>query len=308
LEECELRLSAPGMSATNPIREEAIMSSIRPHPDRRGRAVTLPPELHQVNLNAAGVDIGAESHYVAVPAGRDPEGGDVRTFGAFTADLAALADWLTRCGIETVAMESTGVYWIPLFELLTERGFEVKLVDPRQLKHVPGRKTDVVDCQWIQQLHTFGLLAAAFRPTDQVCVLRSYLRQRGMLVSYAAHHIRHMQKALEQMNLKLTHVVSDIAGQTGLAIIRAMLAGERDPHVLARLRDRRCKADEATIARALQGTWRREHLFELRQAVELFDFYRGQIVACEAEIEAQLGQFEDKSGGQPRAGRRAGAP
>jgi transposase len=298
------------MSATNPIREEAIMPRVRPHPHRRGPAVTLPPELHRVNLNAAGVDIGAESHYVAVPEGRDPDGRDVRPFGAFTADRAALADWLTRCGIETVAMESTGVYWIPLFERLTERGFEVKLVDPRQLKHVPGRKTDVLDCQWIQQLHTFGRLAAAFRPADQICVLRSYLRQRGMLVRYAAHHIQHMQKALEQMNLKLTHVVSDIAGLTGLAIIRAILAGERDPHVLARWRDRRCKADEATIARALEGTWRREHLFELRQAVELFDFYRGQIAACEAEIEAQLGQFEDQSGGPPLGdvarGRKAG--
>ena len=282
----------------------------RPYPHRRGDAVTLPPELQQVNLNAAGIDIGAEHHYVAVPEGRDPDGRAVRMFGAFTLDLVALADWLTRCGIETVAMESTGVYWIPLFELLMERGFEVKLVDPRQLKHVPGRKSDVLDCQWLQRLHTFGLLAAAFRPADQICVLRSYLRQRGMLVRYAAHHIQHMQKALEQMNLKLTHVVSDIAGHTGLAIIRAMLVGERDPHVLARLRDRRCKADEATIARALQGTWRREHLFELRQAVELFDFYHRQIAACEAEIAVQLGQFEDKSGGQCSGdagrGRKAG--
>ncbi len=277
------------------------MPRVRPHPHRRGPAVTLPPELHRVNLNAAGIDVGAESHYVAVPEGRDPDGCDVRAFGAFTADLAALADWLTRCGIETVAMESTGVYWIPLFERLTERGFEVLLVDPRRLKHVPGRKSDVLDCQWIQQLHTFGLLAGAFRPADQVCVLRSYLRQRAMLVSYAAQHIQHMQKALEQMNLKLTHVVSDIAGLTGLTIIRAILAGERDPRALARLRDRRCKANEATLARALEGTWRREHLFELRQAVELFDFYRGQIAACEAEIEAQLGQFEDKSGGAPLA-------
>lgn len=286
------------------------MPGSRPYLHRRGGAVTLPPELHRVNLNAAGIDIGAESHYIAVPEGRDPDGRDVRTFGAFTADLAAIADWLTGCGIETVAMESTGVYWIPLFEVLTGRGFAVNLVDPRQLKYVPGRKSDVLDCQWLQQLHTFGLLAAAFRPADQICVLRSYLRQRGMLVRYAAQHIQHMQKALEQMNVKLPHVVSDIAGLTGLAIIRAMLAGERDPRVLARLRDRRCKADEATIARALEGTWRREHLFELRQAVELFDFYRRQIAACDAEIETQLGQFEDKSGGQPLGdagrGRKAG--
>ena len=251
-----------------------------------------------MNLHAAGIDIGAESHYVAVPEGRDPEGRDVRQFAAFTADLQALADWLTRCGIETVAMESTGVYWIPLFELLAERGFDVKLVDPRQLKSVPGRKTDVVDCQWLQQLHTFGLLSAAFRPDDQVCVLRSYLRQRAMLVTYASHHIQHMQKALEQMNVKLAHVVSDLTGVTGLAIIRAMLAGERAPEVLAKLRDHRCKHDEETIARSLAGNWRAEHLFELRQALELVEFYRTRVVACDHEIEAQLARFDDKRGGQ----------
>jgi transposase len=194
-------------------------------------------------------------------------------------------------------MESTGVYWIPLFDLLAARGFAVRLVDPRQLKHVPGRKTDVLDCQWIQQLHTFGLLAAAFRPDDQVCGLRSYLRQRAMLVTYASHHIQHLQKALEQMNLKLAHVVSDLTGVTGMAIIRAILAGERDPSALARLRDRRCQNDEATIAKALEGTWRPEHLFALRQAVELVDFYQRQIVACDREIETYLARFDDKSGG-----------
>lgn len=275
------------------------MPRSRPYPHRRGRAATLPPELRWVNLNAAGIDVGATGHYVAVPNGRDPEEGDVRAFGAFTADLHALADWLTRCGIETVAMESTSVYWIPLFELLSERGFDVRLVDPRQLKSVPGRKTDVLDCQWIQQLHTFGLLAAAFRPDDQICVLRSYLRQRSMLVTYASHHIQHMQKALEQMNLKLAHVVSDITGVTGMAIIRAILDGQRDPQALATLRDRRCKTNEETIARALEGNWRQEHLFELRQALELVEFYQKQIAACDHEIEVQLARFEDKSGGQP---------
>ena len=283
------------------------MPRSRPHPHRRRWAAGLPPELRPVNLNAAGIDIGAESHYVAVPASRDPDGRAVRQFGAFTEDLYALAEWLSRCGVDTVAMESTGVYWIPLFEILSARGVEVKLVDPRRLKHVPGRKTDVVDCQWIQQLHTFGLLAAAFRPADEICVLRSYLRQRAMLVTYAAHHIQHMQKALEQMNLKLGHVVSDLTGVTGLAILRAILAGQRDPRALAQLRDRRCKADEATIARALQGNWRPEHLFELRQAVELFEFYHQQIAACDREIEAQLTQFADKSDGQPlprKPGRR----
>jgi transposase len=178
-------------------------------------------------------------------------------------------------------MESTGVYWIPLFELLAARGFEVRLVDPRQLRNVPGRKSDVLDCQWIQQLHTFGLLAAAFRPDDQICVLRSYLRQRARLVTYAAHHVQHVQKALEQMNVKLARVVSDITGVTGRRILRAVLDGERDPRVLARLRDRRCQHDEETIARSLEGTWRAEHLFALWQ------------------IEVCLGGFADQTAGHP---------
>src|SRR5215475_9901183 len=274
------------------------MPRSRPVAHRHVCAPKLPPELRRTNLNAAGVDVGAASHYVAVPDGRDSEGSDVRAFGAFTADLYALADWLIRCGIETVAMESTGVYWIPLFELLAERGFEVKLVDPRRLKNVPGRKSDVLDCQWIQQLHTFGLLSGAFRPDDQICVLRSYLRQRAMLVRYASDHIRHMQKALEQMNVKLTQVVTDITGVTGMGIIRAILGGERDPKRLAALRDERCKNTEETIARALEGNWRSEHLFELRQAVELVDFYQKQLAACDKQIEAHLRRFEDKSGGQ----------
>jgi len=203
--------------------------------------VPLPPQLKRVSLNAAGIDIGSEEHWAAVPPGRDSEGRDVRSFGAFTGDLCALADWLKQCGIETVGMESTGVYWIPLYELLVERGFEVLLVDARQAKNVPGRKSDVLDCQWLQELHTYGLLRGAFRPVDQVCTLRSYLRQRSMLVAYASHHIQHMQKALEQMNLKLAHVVSDITGLTGMGIIKAILSGERDPVKLAKLRDPRCK-------------------------------------------------------------------
>ena len=277
------------------------MPRSRPHPHGRPRRRALPPELRRVNLNAAGIDVGAEGHFVAVPDGRDPEGQSVRQFGAFTADLHALAEWLRRCGIDTVAMESTGVYWIPLFELLAGRGFAVKLVDPRQLKHVPGRKTDVLDCQWIQQLHTFGLLAAAFRPDDEVCVLRSYLRQRAMLVTYAAHHIQHMQKALEQMNLKLAHVVSDLTGVTGLAIIRAILAGERNPQALAALRDRRCKHDVRTIARSLEGTWRAEHLFALRQALALVEVYQQHLATCDRQIEAYLTQFADQSAGRALA-------
>ena len=249
--------------------------------------------LSPMNRNAAGVDVGAESHFVAVPADRDER--PVQEFGAFTTDLYKLADWLTMCGVETVAMESTGVYWIPLFGVLEERGFEVILVDPRRLKNVPGRKTDVVDCQWIQQLHTYGLLAGAFRPNEEIRQLRSYLRHRSMLVEYASHHIQHMHKALTQMNIKLQHVVSDVTGKTGMDIIRAIIAGERNPRELAKLRDYRVKASEATIAKALHGHWRDEHLFELAQAVELHTTYQEKIADCDRQIETLLDRFEDRS-------------
>jgi transposase len=252
----------------------------------------LPPQLAAVNLHAAGIDVGAEAHYVAVPPSDDPQ--PVRRFGAYTVDLESLADWLAACGITTVALESTGVYGIPLFELLETRGFEVLLVDPQQVQKIKGRpKSDVHDCQWLQRLHTFGLLAGAFRPPDQVCVLRSYLRQRAMLLTYASQHIQHMQKALTQMNLKLQHVISDVTGETGMAIIRAMLAGERDPVQLARLRNYRCHHDEETIAKALHGQWREEHLFALAQAVALYDMYHEKIAECDRQIEAQLGTFAD---------------
>ena len=252
-------------------------------------------EFLQINLSAAGIDVGSQSHYVAVPEDRDDQ--PVREFGAFTVDLYHLADWLESCEVETVAMESTGVYWIPLFQVLEERGFDVKLVDPRRLKSVPGRKTDVVDCQWLRQLHTYGLLAGAFRPPEHIRQLRSYLRQRSMLVEYAAQHIQHMQKALTQMNLKLQHVLSDITGKTGMDIIRAIIAGERDPHKLAELRNYRVKASNETIAKALQGHWQDEHLFELSQAVELYDTYQEKIGECDQRIEAHLNTFEDLSDG-----------
>lgn len=266
--------------------------------------------LSVIHPHAAGIDIGAAEHYVAVPAGDDPQ--PVRRFGACTADLEALADWLAACGVTTVVMESTGVFWIPLFELLEGRGFAVRLVDARQMRRIPGRpKSDVHDCQWLQRLHSYGLLAAAFRPEEPVCVLRSYLRQRHMLVTYAAQHIQHLQKALTQMNVKLQHVVSDVTGVTGLAIIRAIVAGQRDPLALAKLRDDRCGHSEAEIARALYGNWRAEHLFALKQALELYDFYHKQIATCDQHIEKQLHQFADKSGGQAlppkaRRGRRGG--
>ena len=265
----------------------------------RGKSGTKPAELSQLNLNSAGIDVGATSHFVAVPADRSEQ--PVQEFEAFTADLYRLADWLTECGVATVAMESTGVYWIPLFGVLEERGFQVMLVDPRRIKNVPGRKSDVVDCQWLQQLHTYGLLSGAFRPEEDIRRLRSYLRQRAMLVEYASHHVQHMQKALTEMNVKLQHVISDITGKTGMEIIEAIMRGERNPRRLARLRDRRIKADEATIARSLRGHWRDEHLFQLTQAVELYRVYQGKIAECDREIEAQLAGFEDRSDGEPPA-------
>lgn len=255
----------------------------------------LAPPLEHIHLNAAGIDVGGQSHYVAVPADRDEH--PVQEFSCFTPDLYRLADWLQKCRVDTVVMESTGVYWIPVFEVLEERGFEVKLVSPQHLKRVPRRKTDVADCQWLQELHTYGLLSGAFRPEDQVCVLRSYMRQRAMLVKYAAQHIQHMQKALTQMNVQLQHAVSDITGMTGMRIIRAILAGERNPHKLAAMRDPGCKQDAATIAKALQGNWRKEHLFALRQAMELYDSYREKIAACDQQILAQMSTFDDRSEG-----------
>lgn len=249
--------------------------------------------LQRMHLHAAGIDVGATQHWVAVPEDRDPE--PVRPFGAFTADLYAVADWLRQCRVTTVVMESTGVYWIPLFEVLDERGFEVRLVDPHYVKQVPGRKTDARDCRWLQELHTYGLLQGAFRPADQMCELRSYLRQRSLLIEATSRAIQHMQKALEQMNLKLTEVVSDITGKTGMGILRAMLAGERHPQTLAKSRDRRCKQDTATLVKALEGHWREEHLFALRQAVEQYDFLQQQLSACDSRIEACLQALTSQS-------------
>ena len=265
----------------------------------RDKSSAKPAELSQLNLNSAGIDVGATSHFVAVPADRAEQ--PVQEFEAFTADLYRLADWLAECGVETVVMESTGVYWIPLFGVLEERGFQVMLVDPRRIKNVPGRKTGVVDCQRLQRLHTYGLLSGAFRPDGNIRRLRSYLRQRAMLVEYASHHVQHMHKALTQMNVKLQHVISDITGRTGMDIIEAIVKGERNPRRLARLRDARIKADEATIARSLRGHWRKEHIFELAQALELYRTYQDKIAQCDLEIEAQLERFEDRSYGEPPA-------
>src|SRR5256885_1154902 len=216
-----------------------------------------------VNQNAAAVDIGATVHVAPDGPARNPE--PVRSFGTFTGDLHRLADWFAQCGIKTVVMESTGVYWIPIYEILEQRGFEVWVVNARDAKHVPGRKTDISDAAWLQRLHEFGLLRGSFRPQAEIAALRAYLRQRERLLDYAAAHIQHMQKALMQMNLQLHHVVTDITGATGMAIIRAIVAGERDPNVLARHRDRRCHASVETICQALVGNYREEHIFALAQ-------------------------------------------
>lgn len=246
---------------------------------------TASAPLGVVHPHAAGLDIGKHEIWAAVPPA--PEHETVRAFGTFTPDLQALADWLAACGITTVALESTGVYWIPIFELLEARGLDVYLVNARHLKAVPGRKSDVQDCQWLQQLHSLGLLRASFRPAAEMVALRAYLRHRAMLIEHRAAHIQHMQKALLQMNLRLTQVLADLTGTTGLAIIRAIVAGERNARQLAALRHHRCARSEPEIAKALTGSYRPEHLFALRQALALYDAYTAQVAECDRQLEQQ---------------------
>ena len=235
--------------------------------------------------DAAAVDVGGATHYAAVrPDIEEP----VRSFGCFTGDLNAMADWFERCGVKIVAMESTGVYWIPLYELLERRGFEVLLVNARHVKNVSGRKSDVLDCQWLQQLLSFGLLHGAFRPADHMCALRSLCRQRARLLRDQSRYVQHMQKAMTLMNLQLGNAISDVAGVTGQNIVRAIVAGERDPQVLASYRDCRIKATEQEIAASLLGNWRDEHLFALKQALGAFDFCASQLAECDTEIERAL--------------------
>lgn len=239
-----------------------------------------------IHPNAAGIDIGSKFHVVAV--GRDKAPEPVRTFQSFTSDLHDMAKWLKSCEVTSIAMESTGIYWIPAFEILESYGFEVFLVNARESKNLPGRKTDVNDAQWIQRLHQFGLLRASFRPDKQIAVLRAYIRQRERLLEFKASHIQHMQKALMQMNLQLHHVVSDITGATGMKIIRAIIAGEHRPVVLAQHRDIRCKESSETIEKSLKGNYQEEHLFALTQAVELFDYYTQKVNECDHRIEVTL--------------------
>lgn len=253
--------------------------------------------------NAAGIDVAAGSHFVAVPADRDEE--PVREFASFTEDLERLCAWLAQCGVDVVSMESTGIYWIPLYELLESKGFTVHLVNARHVKNVSGRKSDVLDCQWLQQLMSFGLLSGAFRPAEKICELRSLSRQREMLVQGQTRHVQHVQKALAQMNVQLDQVISDVMGVTGQRIVRAILAGERDAAVLSRLKHGRIQADEATIAKSLVGTWRSEHLFALGQAVALYDAYQGQLEACDAELARVLASLAVTDARPPEAKRRA---
>jgi len=246
-----------------------------------------------IHPNAAGIDIGSKFHVVAVRSDKAME--PVRTFQSFTGDLHDMAKWLKSCEVTSIAMESTGIYWIPAFEILESYGFEVFLVNAREAKNVPGRKTDVNDAQWIQRLHQFGLLRASFRPDKQIAVLRAYIRQREGLIELRASHIQHMQKALMQMNLQLHHVVSDITGATGIKIIRAIIDGEHKPTLLAQYRDIRCKESIQTIEKALSGNYQEEHLFSFKQAVELFDYYTQKIHECDHRIEATLNLFgEDR--------------
>ena len=240
--------------------------------------------------DAAGIDIGAIEIFIAVPADRAVE--NVGSFPTFTQDLYAAAEWLKQCGIKTVAMESTGVYWIPLFQILEACGFEVCLVNARHVKNVPGRRTDVADCQWLQFLHSVGLLRASYRPEQEICAVRSLLRHRESLVQMAATRVNDMQKALDQMNLQLHHVISDIVGQTGLAIVDAILAGQRNPSVLAKLRNERIKATEEVIAKSLVGDYRAEHLFTLRQSLAAYRSYEKMIEDCDREIRQYLEEFK----------------
>ena len=259
---------------------------------KRKKHGMLDRSLPSLRANAAGIDIGAREIFVGVPADRDKD--SVQSFPTFTEDLHRLADWLVRCKIDTVAMESTGVYWIPLFQILEARGIEVCLVNAQHVRHVPGRKSDVLDCQWLQYLHSVGLLKASFRPEQDVCAVRSLLRHRDGLVEMASAHVQHMQKALDQMNIQIHHVISDITGVTGLGIIDSIVAGKRNPKELAKLRDHRIKATEATIAKSLVGDYRPEHIFTLKQSLNAYRHYQQLIADCEHEVHQRLHAFDSK--------------
>jgi transposase len=272
---------------------------------RREKQEVRELSLESIEPNAAGIDVGAREIYVAVARDRDPE--PVRCFSTFTEELQAIAGWLKQCGVASVAMESTGVYWIPLYEVLEEAGLRVCLVNSRHVKHVPGRKSDVSDCQWLQYLHSVGLLRGSFRPEAAICALRALSRHRSNLVEAAAVHVQHMQKALTQMNLQIHHVLSDITGKSGLAIVDAILAGKRDPEQLARMADGRIRAERETVIKSLVGNYRSEHLFTLRQSLEAYRHYQKMLLDCDREIEQRMGQLPNQpNGGQPLDGHKRG--
>src|SRR6516165_4841074 len=251
--------------------------------------------LEVVHPDAAGIDIGNESHYVAVPSTRDSQ--PVQRFGCTTGELKAMAEWLKQCRIRTVAMQSTGVYWVAVYDILEQAGFEVYLVNARDTKNLPGRKTDVQESQWLMKLHTYGLLRNSFRPSQEIRMMRSYWRQHQDLVRSAGRHIQRMQKALTQMNLQLANVLSDISGKSGQAIIHAILEGERDPHELAALCNYNVKATEEEIAHSLEGNWQADLLFLLQQEQEGYEFCRQQMAECDAQLQQYLAQTQDRSAG-----------
>ena len=251
--------------------------------------------LEVIHPDAAGIDIGNESHYVAVPPARDSE--PVRRFGCTTAELKAMANWLQQCGVRTVAMQSTGVYWIAVYDILEQAGLEVYLVNARDTKNLPGRKSDVQESQWLMKLHTYGLLRNSFRPSQEIRTMRTYWRQRNDLVQSAGRHIQRIQKALTQMNIQLANVLSDVSGMTGQAIIKAILAGERDPHKLAAFRDHRVKASGEEIARSLEGNWEEDLLFVMQQEQDGYEFCQKQMSECDRQLEQYLQQMEDRSAG-----------
>ena len=273
------------------------MSKLSKHDAQFGTQMEVRPfeGLSRIQLHAAGVDIGAHEIVVCVTAEEHTQ--IVRTFGNYTIDLQAMARWLLEQGIRSVAMESTGVYWIPLFETLEAQGLQCCLISATAIKRFPGRKSDVLDCQWIQTLHSYGLLADSFRPEADLIALRTLLRHRAQLIQHRSPHILHMQKALLHMNVQLSQVLSDIMGETGQHIVRAIVGGERDPHKLAAFRNYRCKKDEGEIAKALTGTWREEHLFVLEQSLAFYDFYTQQIEGCDAEIERTYAAIRPEWGG-----------
>jgi transposase len=257
--------------------------------------------LKTIQANAAGIDLGSREHWVAAPPSEDGTA-NVMRFGTTTPELLRLSDWLKEQQVVTVAMESTGVYWIPLFEILEKRGFEVLLANARQISHVPGRKTDMIDCQWLQLLHACGLIRGSFRPSDDICQLRALIRERNKIVDQRSDWVRRMQKSLDQMNVCVHHAVSDITGVTGMAIIRAIVDGERNPHALARMRDPRCRKSEEQIAEQLTGNWRSEHLFNLRQALKVYD----QLCSVISEYDSEILSYIDKL--QPPEGDDTPAP